>query len=526
MRKTTQGGKELGLLKLQEYSKQYGYTVPEFSVIPETDYAEDLVKIADHFSGKNVIVRSNTIMENTEFGFDGIYKTIVVEKCNLEKLRAAHQEVSDSLFSENAIAYRNQAGITHDSMRVIVQKFISGNGVEYFVMETSINAQGDISITSDAQHDFVNKNSNRYEEMILGKNGDTLMVADKMIHLGLTGVLIRLQKLAVDLEEVFGPVSIEGAFIRGGTLDEMEIFLFQRRLLPKEVYHAQPEVVPAKYTDTDILFRSRSYRGAGKLENLPIVVMPGIETVSIWEDELRKRTSQFTSDVILFVSSMALGELSVRILKDYSVLSKVKAIISMEGIDYSSHAFKVASLARIPFVSIESFKYVERVSCGSLFFTENEAVFCIDKKRDEFNFNHIKKSTATSLATLLNRKGLVAAFFGKAEGVVVEFSESKRTFGFNLNLDKFSFHNLEVALHRLLEDITDEVWLMGKDNINRIGFKFENVQGHVIEFSGWRQFNNAHVRLDNFSKDFEGNQIEWELIQKIATELGALNKVT
>ena len=35
----------------------------------------------------------------------------------------------------------------------------------------------------------------------------------------------------------------------------------------------------------------------------------------------------------------------------------------------------------------------------------------------------------------------------------------------------------------------------------------------------------GHLRLDNFGDFFENNQIEWSLIQKIATELNVPNNV-
>ncbi|MDB4984700.1 MAG: hypothetical protein JWM20_879 [Patescibacteria group bacterium] len=514
MEKALRGGKELGLLELQQHAQKFGYSIPEFFVLPESGNEEEIAGISDHFNGKNVIVRSNSLMENAEFGFDGIYKTIVVENCNLSKLKEACKEVSDSLFSETAIAYRSKAGIAHDSIRVIVQKFIdqsetgSGKELKYFVMETSVNAQGDISIVTGSEYDFVNSGAD-YEEMLLDKDGETIMAPNKFLLFGTERVLTKLQQIAAGLNGVFGPVSLEGSCIRNKETRNVEIFLFQRRLLPKEIYHAQPETVPAKYADRDILFRSSTYRGAGKLENLPVIVMPGIDKVSVWENELRSRISQFKSDVILFVPSMALGVLSVKILNDYSVLTGVKAIISREKIDYSSHAFKVASLARIPFVSIGDFSRVETVSAGSLFFTENEAVFCIDEIRDEFNFVRIKKSAAASLATLLKRKG-----------ITVKFSEEERKLGFQLDLNHFSFDELKVSFHRLLEDVSGEVWLLTGNGVN-IGFVCENSKGHVIRYSGWANYlhKEGHMRLDNFDERFENNRIEWNLIQKIAVQL-------
>lgn len=499
------GGKEIGLNELKEHEKVVGYIVPDFLVLddPDTGTGAELLSVADHFKGKKVIVRSNSVMENDEVGFDGIYKSVVVENCDFDSLKEACIEVADSLSSPEAIAYRKQMNIEDDYMRIIVQEFIEHN-CQYMVIETSVNAQGDTYIAIGDEHDFINKDRN-YNEVVIGKNGEILTITDKWFISRITRDLFRkLRKLAVNLQEVFGPISIEGAFGNG------KIFLFQRRVLPKEIYQAEPEVVPENYTDKDILFRSTSYRGAGKIENLPVVVMPRIHDVTAWENNLRKQLSQIDSDVILFVSSMALGEISLRILDDYTVLDGVKAIISFEGIDYSSHAFKVASLARIPFVSVDRFSELKKLSRGSLYFTENEAVFCLNEIKDEYNFDVLKRSKETSLSEIIKKKG-----------IIVKFSEDEKGLDFQINVKKISFDELYSAFHRLLEDTTDECWLfesMGQS----IGFRCENRQGHVITFSGWANYmkDEGHVTLDNFGKSFfRENHIEWSLIQEIAEQV-------
>ena len=510
------GGKEIGLLELRKYSQQLGYSVPKFFVLPDLENEEELIKIVENLKGNDIIVRSNSIMENNEFGFDGIYESFVLINWNIKMLKEASQEVLDSLYSEEAIAYRNKAGLAEDSMRVIVQKFIGNKNVsdsgklQYFVMETSINAQGDISVVVDEEHDFVNCKSD-YEELIMGVDGEILTFTIGFNFFRERNVLKRLQTIAMGLGKVFGPVSLEGAFIENRKTGKIRVFLFQRRLLAKEFYQAQPEIIPAKYLDKDVLFRSNSYRGAGKIENLPVIVMPTIkESVNEWENELKRKISQLKSDVILFVSSMHLGRVSSKILNDYTALSGVKAIVSFEKIDFSSHAFKVASLARIPFVSVDSFSSIETLSRGSLFFTKNEAVFCLDEKREDFKFDRIKKSEATSLVKEAKKKG-----------VVVKFLEEEQKLSFDLDLIKFSFNDFGVSFHRLLEDVSGEIWLLGAYHVGSIGFKCENSKGQIIVFSGWANYieKEGHLNLCNFREDFENNQIEWSLIQKIVTKL-------
>lgn len=510
------GGKEQGLFELQKHAQRLDYSIPEFFVLEETQNEDELIKIATQFNECDVIVRSNSVMENNEFGFDGIYTSILIKNWDLNMLKQACKEVSDSLFSPDAVAYRKKIGITNDSMRIIIQKFIGQKEIaleeelHYFVIETSINAQRDISIVVDGKHDFINQEES-YKQMVLSRKGELLTSTDTLYFMGQRTVLGKLGNIAIELQNIFGPVSLEGAYIENMKSRDAKVFLFQRRFLAKDLYQAASETVPSKYTDKDILFRSNSYRGAGKIERLPIVVMPTIDNVRAWEDELRNRISQLKSDVILFVWSMRLGVLSSRILNDYTVLSGVKAIISSEKIDFSSHAFKVASLARIPFVSVENFPRVETLDIGSLFFTENQAVFCIDEKREVFKFDRIQRSRAKSLVAIAKEKRLL-----------VEFSEEKQKFGFQLDLRRLSFNDLEISFHRLLEDVSNEIWLLGNDDVGTIGFKCENAKGHIVRFSGWANYldKEGHINLDNFREHFENNQVEWSLIQKIAMQLG------
>lgn len=513
-----QGGKEIGLFELKKHSC-LGYSVPDFFVLPDLENEEKLKEIFEEFKDNDIIVRSNSIMENSKFGFDGIYNSVVVKNWDFESLKIAYKQVLDSLFSEDAILYRAKLGITEDSMRIIVQKFIGNKGIsndeelEYFVMETSINAQGDMSLVIDRAHDFINQNRD-YEEIIICKDGKIITSTSHGRLFKMHKILcLKLKTIAVKLQKIFGPVSLEGAYIKNVNTGEVEIFLFQRRLLLKEIYQAEPEIVPEKYKKEDILFSSSSYRGSGKIENLPVVVMPMIQGISTWEDDLRKKISQLNSDIILFVSTMRLGHVSSRILNDYSVLSRVKAIISHENIEFLSHSFKVASLARIPFVSAKKFSRISTLSTGSLFFTNNKAVFCLDKNRQEFDFNSIQKSEAISLVELV-----------KGKSVVVEFSEENRTINFRLNLKKFSFKEFEIAFHRLLEDISGEVWFFKNNFLGNIGFQFENSKGHTVQFSGWANYmlKEGGLRLDNFEEYFEKNKIDWSLVQAIFYQLNSI----
>ena len=115
-----QGGKEIGLFELEKHS-HLGYSVPKFFVLPNLGNEKELIKIAEEFKGCDIIVRSNSIMENSEFGFDGIYESIVLKNWDIDSFNRACKNVLESILSEDAIAYRSNVGIEEDSMRVIVQ---------------------------------------------------------------------------------------------------------------------------------------------------------------------------------------------------------------------------------------------------------------------------------------------------------------------------------------------------------------------------------------------------------------------
>jgi hypothetical protein len=133
----------------------------------------------------------------------------------------------------------------------------------------------------------------------------------------------------------------------------------------------------------------------------------------------------------------------------------------------------------------------------------------LDEKRDEFNFDLIQKSEV-SLTKLAKDKGLLW-----------NYHQEERKLGFWLNLEKFSFKDFEMAFHRLLEDVSGEVWLFENRNVGSIGFRCENSKGHIVEFSGWANYlkGEGHLSLDNFREHFEDNKIEWSLIQKIIAQL-------
>lgn len=511
----TLGGKEIGLLELEKHSESLGYLIPEFHVLESLD-EKRLREIAENFSGQKVIARSNSIMENSEFGFDGIYDSVIVEKCNFEGLRDACKKVLKSLNSERAVAYRKKAAIFHDSMRVIVQRFIGrteGVDCKYFVIETSINAQGDISIATSRDHDFINQDLN-WEEFIFDKGEETIASTTSALELYLNKYAFNeVKNFSLGLQKIFGPVALEGAIlwnIRAGT---KEIYLFQRRLLSKEIYQAPPENVPAHYDKKDILFSSKMYRGSGKIEKLPVIVMPRISdgAVELWERELIQRKSQLKADFILFIETMHLGIISTKILNDYSCLSGAKLIVSSEEINFMSHSFKVASLARIPFVSTnwENLRsdMIEDLDIGSIFFTGNRAVFCLDQKNA---FENVVPSKAKTL-----KKGMFSGFS-------FNLSKENKSLKFSLDLDKLSFNEFAKRFQKLLQDISGEIWYLKNNHTGNIGFVCTDKNKHSIEFSGWANYmkREGNLSLQNFSKSFlKENFIEWSLIEKIAKSI-------
>ncbi len=507
------GGKELGLIELEKYARKLRYKVPEYFVVDDAR-GFTLEVIAKHFYGQDVIVRSNSIAENSEIGFDGIYESVIIEKSNLEKIRIAFQRVLDSLNSDRAIAYREKVGIKDDVMRVIVQKYMGNDKMDYiyFVVETSINPQGDTYVALSREHDFINKDT-AYDYFIFNNKGESIHSNDALSYLrryaGLVG------SIGKGLHKFFGPVQIEGVLLDdGSSWHSLVPYLFQRRLLPKEVYQGIPEKVPDRYTENDILFRSKSYRGSGKFEGLPIILMPTVSDgrIEYWEEQLKQKASQLkTKEYFLFCPSLHLGVFSDRILNDYECLEGVRAIISYEGIDFASHAFKVASFAKLPFVSIHGNQFfsenIETLDKCSLYFTENEAVFCLDEKH---SFKAVKPIKAESLKTK-NRSDFLFSI-----------NDEEKAFKFQLNLKNLSFSEFEKSFCKLLDDISGETWVLSENIPGHIGFCCTNKERSSIKFSGWANYmeEKGNLLLENFRKDFRGvNKIDWSLIEKISQEL-------
>lgn len=389
------GGKEKSLLALQGKSSKLEFIVPDFLVLDDSATTNELRNIQEYFQDKPIIVRSNSLLENDKNGFDGIYDSIVVRDCTLENLEAAYDNVLASLDSEKAIKYRNDLGLPEDTMRVIFQEFIESSRdfekyspLMYGVIETSINAIGDYIMVLGENHNAVNTAGYKTHEFVFSATGKVVYY-DNMA----TGIynpeIIQVWEIATALHSLWGPVSLECAIQMNYETEKYEVFLFQRRKLPVDMYAGKSVDIPTRYIDTEPISTSKIYRGGGKIENFPVIVMGKISGyiyrpghIELWQKELMEKAKEFPNGYILLVKSMHTRANSPKVLYNFKCLKNAKAIISSEKMDLVSHAFRVAMISKKNYVSIgrdsEMFTDLETGDLCSIYFTDDKAVIYKD----------------------------------------------------------------------------------------------------------------------------------------------------
>jgi len=151
MRNTPLGGKGKGLVWLvQNIDELNGaceatVQVPEFENLDVTFYDDFLnnsfdrlesrcSELAEQFKGRSVAVRSSAVVseDNEKHSGAGIYHTGFINRDNLtpDILADAVVEVYESVNSERAIQYRQEAGLNDEMMEVVIQEKANGfNGV-------------------------------------------------------------------------------------------------------------------------------------------------------------------------------------------------------------------------------------------------------------------------------------------------------------------------------------------------------------------------------------------------------------
>ena len=156
------GGKSRGLEELIT-SSDLGYFVPKYDSI-RMEYFESILRqhlvsrltslltnsqftvtklpeqfnavlkiLADKYKRRQVMVRSNSYLEDGDHSFAGIYDSFLVDEVNEASLHDAFIQVYSSTFSKKAKMYREQHGLPEDKMGIIVQEFIEPDrsGVMY-----------------------------------------------------------------------------------------------------------------------------------------------------------------------------------------------------------------------------------------------------------------------------------------------------------------------------------------------------------------------------------------------------------
>lgn len=276
----TKGGKAKGLEELLKHS-ELGYIVPPYKEISpdffdyvskqmEADetllFSSELAKIieniAEEFSNQQVIVRSNSLKEDSRHSFAGRYDSIKVEHATFETLSGAIVKVYRSFYSELAQDYRKEHNIKDDMMGIIVQKFMPCDWAG--VMYTSNPSYPDnLSIEFSEDPEAVVNGEGL--PLIVEYDKKTMKEAfvSEIYHTAPENFFDHdlLARIGVELERLLGPSDIE-FLVRND-----ELYLVQRRDIT-DLETPIPVTIP-HYEPEQFLGKTKVIRGRGKY-TLPV----------------------------------------------------------------------------------------------------------------------------------------------------------------------------------------------------------------------------------------------------------------
>jgi|GEM_PF-2101751 hypothetical protein len=356
----TLGGKELGLIDLQECAEEFEYIVPERDVLPSDLYenpdvdslkskvrslvqkvlpkkseekeelSEDLLieikRLVKKYAGKKVKVRSNSILEDSSgHSFSGVYHSETVEEVTEKSLLKAVLNVYKSLHSPKAKKYRKDNKLGKDEMSVIVQEFIEGDysGTMY---TSSSSAPDDIIIDTkkgsekeERDHTserFIleyakeleedgeeeeNENNTGPKMIFASENWEERKEGTKRIPKSFNALAV----IGKHLEERYGASDIE--FVIQDRVKEFtkekkprekkaKIYLVQKRAITDTIEDVEDVEIP-EYEPEQFLGETSFIRGKGK-HTLPVVKMINIDEVhrEALHEERRREGGEATAD--------------------------------------------------------------------------------------------------------------------------------------------------------------------------------------------------------------------------------------
>jgi hypothetical protein len=234
---------------------------------PELD--ENVNQLLSKYKGEDIIVRSNSFLEDGKLSFAGRYDSVVVKELSKDKLVDAMLQVYNSLHSKKAQEYWQEHNISTDKMGIIVQKFIEP---EYSgVMYTSNPTYPD-DLTIELVKGRIDDENRESFILDYDKKEGSITFASENFNKGkFKGInLFRLNryfdqffKIGVEIEKEFGASDIE--FLINESDD---LYLVQRRLIT-DLQQPEKIIIP-KYNKEQFIGTTNTTRGTGKY-TLPVL---------------------------------------------------------------------------------------------------------------------------------------------------------------------------------------------------------------------------------------------------------------
>ena len=375
-------------------------------------------EIAEKYKGMNVIVRSNSLREDSNLSFAGRYDSFVVEDATKEKLMEAVLKVYASIHSEKAQKYWEEHGITGDKMGIIIQEFIEPDfsGVMYtsnptYPYDLTVEfTEGRFNVDENKENyiiDFDKKNMERvFESENYDRNYDQTRPFD----------VDKLARTGKRLEKKFGPSDIE--FI----IKEGKFYLVQKRKITDLEYTEEVEI--PEYEESQFVGSTKITRGKGKV-TLPAVKDRGIEEVSegisMYPDKvhkqingyfeyLKKMDERFSIGYILVLphfneqqASFGRNSSTIKYKTDTDSLTPhKKAVITTNISPKSSHIMTIARERGIKyagFIDESIFKKIYTGDVLSIYFKGREAL--VYKERSEMEG---KRALPSGIPISINEK--------------------------------------------------------------------------------------------------------------------------
>lgn len=300
------GGKGYGLQRLEALPvEELDFKVPEYDIIPPKLFAEfqvgaeeantagrlrhllgekdpaqtflpsgieGLVRAyAEKYRGRKVQVRSNSKREGGSHSFRGRYDSVTVERVDEASLRAACWTVYKSLYSERAVEYRLENGISDDQMGIVIQEFVDGEW--YGVVHTSKpDYPAALTINFAQQHGGVTDSADvpvETNEYVKTDDGPKLLYCSNNTSVD-SKWGTRLARVAQQVEAELAYSELEFA-IRGE-----DIYLLQHDAL-RNVQEPEPVEIP-QYDPDAFLGQTFMAHGNGRA-TLPVVRIESLDDV-------------------------------------------------------------------------------------------------------------------------------------------------------------------------------------------------------------------------------------------------------